>query len=119
MRKTIMLAVFLALPCLLTAAEPMVKITKLWEYGYRTRKAWQFVFLDAWDGLNYWCVKNGNECGQWDWKAEYYQLYQAQDPCPECNTPEYGDQLVRRQAQQEGIQLPDDLPLPTFSILGE
>jgi hypothetical protein len=119
MRKTIMLAVFLALPWLLTAAEPMLKITKLWEYGHKQRGDWQYVYMDEWGGLNYWCVLDGNVCGRWDWKAVYYQLYQAQDPCPECNTPEYGDQLVRRQAQQEGIQLPDDLPLPTFSILWE
>jgi|GEM_PF-2107599 len=100
-------------------SEPLVKVTKIWEYGYKTRAAWHYVWTDAWDGLNYWCVAEGDECGLWDWKAVYYQIKLPEDPCPECNTPEYGDQLVRRQAQQQGIQLPEDLPLPTFRIIEE
>ncbi len=100
-------------------AEPLVRVTKLWEYGYKTRAAWRLEYVDEWGGVNYWCVDREDERGLWDWKAVYEFLPGRDDPCPECNTAEYGDRLVKTQAQRAGVQLPEDMPLPTFRILYE
>lgn len=93
---------------------------KEWNYGYTGNYfQWAFKFRDQWNGDNYQCILPGSDCGRFDWRAVYYGSC-GSVPTPEnSNTAEYGDYLVRKQAVVDGIILPSDLGLPTFTIAWE
>jgi len=95
---------------------PKPMVVKWWKYGSGTLRTWVFRNTDQWGGMNYWCVGEGNSCGLYDWCAVYDGIVIAQDPCPENNNSQYGNNLVRAAASEDGISLPPDLPLPTFTI---
>ncbi|MGB9763563.1 MAG: hypothetical protein ACPLW7_06230 [Minisyncoccia bacterium] len=97
-----------------------VKLTKIWQYGYGNSRGWVYMWEDEWGGDNYWCTGPGNECGQWDWKAEYWVTMSGENPTPPfSNTPEYGDNLVRETAKRQNILLPPDLGMPEFKTIWE
>lgn len=98
-------------------AKILLQETKL--YSYRRGRThgewadWEAQYRDQWGGNNYWCIKEGDFCEKYDWIAIYPI---APDPCPQNNNSAYGDALVRAAAAAQGITLPDNLPLPEFSL---
>lgn len=89
---------------------------KLWLYGHTEQGTWVYRWTDQWDGYNYWCIGEGNDCGLYDWMAVYYCSVVGNDPSPGINTSDYGNRLVHDQADAEGIALPSNLGLPSFSL---
>lgn len=127
MTKKISLSIFILAMMIAFAldaykAEALPVMEKTWHYEYTEAIFnWAFQYQDEYDGLNYQCtIPNGNQCGQWDWKAIYplnisydpggNPIYE--DPCPGNNNPEYGHGLVVGEA---GALAPPYLP--SFSIV--
>jgi hypothetical protein len=116
MKKIIVLIVaFTFLLGMLEEIQAVPKFTKLWEYHHASWKAWEFKWIDEWGGSNWWCVEPGGQCHNYDWKAEYNNVLQGQNPTPtETCTSAYGHSLVTNAANEAEIELPE-LDLPTYT----
>ena len=81
---------------------------KHYKYNGASGFGWKFKFVDQWGGVNSQCTIPGmGQCDQYDWLAVYVYGIDGGDPCPECNTPEYGHSLV---VAELGSAAPNYLP---------
>ncbi len=78
--------------------------------------SWVFKWYDKWGGSNYQCLGELiSDCHIYSWKAEYPLLISEPDPCPQNNTVQYGENLSRYEAIQNGTPVPDTT-IFSFSI---
>jgi len=114
--KTSIIIFFIILTTNISLAHFSKYIVKHWDTD-QPLSSWVFKWFDQWGGSNYQCCGEVIEdCHFWSWKAIYpLENIIDPDPCPQNNNVDYGENLSRYEAVQQGKSVPEEAVF-VFSI---